>query len=204
MRLHPLLHQPRAIWGPPGNVSSLERWAMSWRTTHPGRGAGGTIIVCGLNPSTAWAAGGVGELDPTLTRIHRRAFNNGWQQVCMINLYPLRHTDPLALWAALPADFDSYGCIERMCQTVTELDLPEPWTVVAAWGATAPSSTGYMGGWVNAWCAQHHARHTSRCAEYLRALGGGSLWCWGTTKAGHPRHPLYLPAATPLQRWGGP
>lgn len=42
----------------------------------------------------------------------------------------------------------------------------------------------------------HGALH-GRGAEILRRLG--PLHCLGVTKAGHPKHPLYLSAATKLQ-----
>lgn len=181
---------------------------MTWETGLPDRYScgepRGTMIVCGLNPSTAWAENGEGELDPTLTRIH--GFARGYagrSHVCMVNLYPFRHTDPKDLWAAIPWDFDGVASSVKFSEAVTSLGLPEPWTVVAAWGATVPPVSAYRLPdlhWFRA-CHVYHAQHAVR---YLRALGGGQLWCWGTTKAGHPRHPLYLPATAKLQPWSAP
>ncbi len=37
--------------------------------------------------------------------------------------------------------------------------------------------------------------------EDIRRAAGGRLWCLGTTKDGHPRHPLYVPGNQALQPW---
>jgi hypothetical protein len=196
-------HAPRAVWGAPGDPSSPERWAMTWKTGEPdfigASDPAGTLIVCGLNPSTAWAQGGIGELDPTLTRIHCKALDLGVSDVCMVNLYPQRFTNPENLWGALAYDVAGAQNPDRVASVVTGLGLPEPWTVVAAWGATAPPKRNGQG-----MCLAYHSTHVQHTARYLRALGGGQLWCWGTTKAGHPRHPLYLPATAKLQPWSAP
>jgi len=36
---------------------------------------------------------------------------------------------------------------------------------------------------------------------FLLEFAGWPLQCWGTTKDGHPRHPLYLPADAERVRW---
>ena len=38
----------------------------------------------------------------------------------------------------------------------------------------------------------------------LIAWCGVPLWCLGTTREGWPRHPLYMPADSPIARWYGP
>lgn len=182
---------------------------MTWKTGLPevrtNGEPGGTLIVCGLNPSTAWAQGGAGELDPTLTRIHGFARGLGVSDVCMVNLYPFRHTDPKDLWEAIPWDFDGVASMVKACEAVSSLGLPGPFTVVAGWGATAPPVGAFTGKFVALrWCVADHQRYIRHAARYLQALGGGQLWCWGTTKAGHPRHPLYLPATAQLQPWRAP
>lgn len=40
-----------------------------------------------------------------------------------------------------------------------------------------------------------------RSLRTLGALYARELWCLGETKDGRPKHPLYLAASTPLQRW---
>ena len=37
----------------------------------------------------------------------------------------------------------------------------------------------------------------------LNYVLSGDLWCLGQTKDGHPKHPLYLKANTPLVKWEG-
>ncbi|MCO4016060.1 DUF1643 domain-containing protein [Pseudomonas aeruginosa] len=37
--------------------------------------------------------------------------------------------------------------------------------------------------------------------EDILTAAGGRLWCLGTTKDGHPRHPLYVPGNQALQPW---
>lgn len=37
--------------------------------------------------------------------------------------------------------------------------------------------------------------------EDIRRAAGGRLWCLGTTKDGHPRHPLYVRGNQALQPW---
>lgn len=50
--------------------------------------------------------------------------------------------------------------------------------VIAAWGANAePARANYV-------------------CERLVGVFGRPIWCLGTTKAGHPKHPLYLPKNT--------
>lgn len=197
-------HAPRAVGDEPGN-SAVDWRALTWKTCLPlfreGTSAG-TLIVCGLNPSTAWARDGVGELDPTNSRIHGLAVGLGVSDVCMVNLYPFRHTDPKDLWNAIPWNFDGVASSVKVCEVVTSLGLPEPWTVVAAWGATVPSKRSADSVW--AWRRDYHHMHVQHAARYLRVVGHGQLWCWGTTKAGHPRHPLYLPATAKLQPWSVP
>lgn len=201
---------PRAVWGAPGDPSSPERWAMAWKV-YKGpngptwKGVGGTLIVCGLNPSTAWAQDGLGELDPTLTRIHSFALGLGVSDVCMVNLYPQRHTDPKDLWGSIRWSFDAVGSTVKACKAIASLGLPEPFIVVAAWGSTQPPSGCFRPGVSGmCWDKEEHRMHVQHAALYLQALGGGQLWCWGTTKAGHPRHPLYLPATAQLQPWRAP
>lgn len=205
-------HAPRAVWGAPGDSTSPERWAMTWKTLLSGyvsidedtdhgmviRQPMGTLIVCGLNPSTAWAQDGLGELDPTLTRIHGFAQGLGVSDVCMVNLYPQRYTDPDDLWDALGPSFDGAFVGTKTWSALYKLNLPEPFTLVAAWGTTAPRKG------CRSWWPAVHWSHARIMGRLLRDWNRGQIWCWGTTKAGHPRHPLYLPATAKLQPWSAP
>jgi hypothetical protein len=46
--------------------------------------------------------------------------------------------------------------------------------------------------------------HQERAAAVTRLLAGHDLWCLGTTREGHPRHPLYVAGRQPLVRWRPP
>ena len=56
---------------------------------------------------------------------------------------------------------------------------------VVAWGAD-PAATGWWNGYPY---------------DITAALKRPHLYCLGTTASGAPRHPLYVPSATPLREW---
>ena len=128
-----------------------------------------------LNPSTAGAT----EDDPTLRRCAGFARREGYAAVALVNLF--------ALIAVSPRDLrchpDPVG--PRNDEFIRGHCRPG-WTVVAAWGA--------------------HGALSRRAAVVTADLlaRGVNLCCLGTTKAGEPRHPLYLPAATPLMPFRAP
>ena len=131
--------------------------------------AGKRCVFIMLNPSVASA---VAE-DPTMTRVQRFARRGGYSAVAVVNLFGLVATDPREL-ARHP---DPVGL--RNDEFLTGQCQPG-WPVIAAWGVL-----GSFGG---------------RAAVVARMLqdAGVELLCLGTTAAGHPRHPLYLPANAPL------
>jgi len=49
-----------------------------------------TLICCGVNPSVASPE----DLDPTMKNVQRFAEKNGYDSYLMINLYPMRATNP--------------------------------------------------------------------------------------------------------------
>lgn len=130
-----------------------------------------TCLFVMLNPSTA-----DGDVDdPTIRRCV--GFAKVWQydRVEIVNLFAFRATKPEALFALSHAD-DPVGWKnqEYVMRAVREADV-----IVCAWGAHG----GYLGqnetvlGWI----------------ETEKTFSIGPL-----TKNGHPPHPLYLPAVTPL------
>jgi hypothetical protein len=122
-----------------------------------------------LNPSTADALTD----DPTIRRCTGFAKAWGYGGLTVVNLFALRATDPRELTVhARPVGNDNDWFIR---DAVHHFALP-----VAAWGA--------------------HPMARARGAEVAAMLdaAGIRLTCLGTTKAGHPRHPLYVRADAPL------
>ncbi|GAA2110731.1 DUF1643 domain-containing protein [Streptomyces synnematoformans] len=137
-----------------------------------GEAAGAHAGVALLNPSTA----GGDQDDPTLRRVTAFARREGFAGAAVVNLFALRSTEPAAL-AAHPDPVGEHN------DAVLDLLAAQQAPVIAGWGAA-----GTLAG-----------RDTA-VAEQLAARGV-RLHCLGTTKDGHPRHPLYLPASAPLQPW---
>lgn len=126
-----------------------------------------------LNPSTADAEAD----DPTIRRCVGFARALGCGALRVANLYALRATRPADLWAADdPVGPDNDAWLTT-CAAVAEATGGP---LVAAWG--------------------QHAR-PDRVRAVLRLPGMHRLSAYGVTRAGHPRHPLYLPAAADLQPW---
>lgn len=114
------------------------------------------------------------EDDPTIRRCKGFARRERCGGLIMLNLFALRATDPREMKAAEdPVGPANDAAIADM---VGEGD-----TVVAAWGV--------------------HGDHRGRDAEVAALVP--HLQCLGTTKQGHPRHPLYLRSDTPLEPWPG-
>jgi hypothetical protein len=123
-----------------------------------------------LNPSIADATLD----DPTIRRCIGFARGRGFGGLQVLNLFAFRATDPVHMKAAndpVGSDNDSY-IIAALTAAVAD-SAP----VIAAWGV--------------------HGAHNGRDAE-VRKLSmecGVKLMCLGSTKGGHPRHPLYVAAA---------
>ncbi len=122
-----------------------------------------------LNPSTADASVD----DPTIRRVVRFTRDAGFPAAIVLNLYGLRATDPAELRGHPdPVGPGNDAALEHLTQDHN---------VVVAWGAFADT------------------QRDGRVAEVLNGpLKDRHLLCLGTTKHGHPRHPLYVPAAQQL------
>jgi len=123
-----------------------------------------------LNPSTADAFTD----DPTIRRCARFAACRGAGGITVVNLFAYRAADP----AALRSVADPVG--EFNDEFIRHAAQPGGRLVVAAWGV--------------------HGTLLGRAAAVTRMLtaAGVALHCLGTTSQGHPRHPLYVAANTPL------
>lgn len=158
----------------PDGLYRYRLW-RAWRPELP------RLVFIMLNPSTADA-----EVDdPTIRRCMGFAKREGgFGGIEVINLYALRATKPAHL-----------------------LDHPDPNgpTNVAYWhamlGGKRPEQV------VAAWGAHVHGLDQRGVFSWAMSSSAGmprNGWrCLGVTKAGHPRHPLYLPAESPLVRWEG-
>lgn len=107
--------------------------------------------------------------DATIRRCRRFAEQWGYAQMIAVNLLALCSTDPRRL-----AQVDDPVGPLNMHYVALAMDQADQ--VVCAWGARG----GQLG----------------QAQEVVELLGGVELWCLGLTKAGHPRHPLYLPSDT--------
>lgn len=111
--------------------------------------------------------------DPTIARCHGRARDAG-AALLVWNLFAMRETDPLRLKRRR-------GAIGRHNDATIALSLDLAETTIAAWGV--------------------HGAHRGRDRAVLRLCDRAELFCYGTTRQGLPRHPLYLRrdvAARPL------
>lgn len=112
-------------------------------------------------------------LDPTCRRAKAFAQREECGTLVVVNLYGLRSTDPKGLKAVSdPIGPYNDELIEKAAEVA---DL-----FVAAWGVNV-----------------HSPYRVSVALDRVRQ----PIKCLGTTKDGHPRHPLYLPADTPLERF---
>lgn len=125
---------------------------------------GGRINFVMLNPSTATELAN----DPTVERCERRARALGYGAFRVTNIFALRATDP----RDMRANPDPIGGAANDA-AIREAAL---WAdrVVCAWGT--------------------HGAHLGRGAEVERLLRatGRELATLGLSKAGHPKHPLYI------------
>lgn len=157
------------------------RYTLGRRWTQdPSQGAAVFVM---LNPSTADAE----KDDPTIVRCRNFAKALGCGALHVVNLYAYRATKPADLWrCADPIGPENDEVLRETFKAAAREDRP----VIAAWGANAEP----------------------RRAEFVGVLAnaaGVTLTALGVTKAGQPRHPLYLPATarpypfTPAKHDGG-
>lgn len=133
----------------------------------------GAALFCMLNPSTADAKID----DPTIRRCRRFADYWGANGIVVVNLYALRSTDPKALW-------DHEDPVGELNDYWLRQTVQECGSVVCAWGVNARPD------------------RVAAAVEIFRQ-SGARLYCLGSTKAGAPRHPLYVRGDQPAVPWEG-
>ena len=102
-----------------------------------------------------------------------RSLDLGMGRFILVNLFSWRTTDPRVLRTAAAAGHDIIGSATD--QVIADAARSAA-VVVAAWG--------------------HHGALLGRDRQILDTIP--DLMCLGLTAKGHPRHPLYVPAAQPL------
>lgn len=135
-------------------------------------GAGRKVAFVMLNPSTATEV----QNDPTVERCERRARALGFGAFRVCNIFAWRDTDPFQMKkAAEPIGAANDAAIVEACQWAD--------TVVAAWGT--------------------HGAHLQRGpqVETLMRTVGKPLYHLGLSKAGHPKHPLYIAYVKQPELW---
>lgn len=146
--------------------------AYRYALTREWQPGGGRLLYVLLNPSTATE-----ELnDPTVERCERRARALGYGGFRVCNLFAWRATDPRDLKrAALPIGPANDAALLEGAAWADR--------VICGWGT--------------------HGAHLDRGAavEALMRSAGASLWHLGLTRAGAPRHPLYIGYARQPEPW---
>lgn len=132
----------------------------------------GRALFIMLNPSTATEV----ENDPTVERCERRARALGFGAFRVCNIFAFRATDPRVMRAAP----DPVGALNDMAILHS---LPWADQIICAWGT--------------------HGAFLDRGAKVVRLLRARevTLWHLGLSKAGHPKHPLYIGYAVRPQVW---
>ena len=143
------------------------------------------LIFCGLNPSTADAS----RDDPTLRRLSAFARQWGYRRLVVVNLFALITPSPATLRRhQRPVGPANEAVLDHWLK---KWSLCSHWDLWFGWGANG--------------CLRDRDRWLLDRAEALvvqrHKTGGMGAFCLGRTRAGHPRHPLYLPAAAQPQPW---
>ena len=134
--------------------------------------AKGSVLFVMLNPSTADER----RNDPTVERCERRARSMGYGSLWVVNIFAYRATDPRDMRRA--EDPVGPGNDAAILEGLAWADR-----VICAWGT--------------------HGEHRGRgpeVAALLRATGRELLHL-GLSKAGHPKHPLYIGYKVQPQVW---
>jgi len=133
---------------------------------------GKRLMFVMLNPSKATEM----HNDPTVGRCENRARALGFGAFRVTNLFALRETDP----ALMRKHFEPNGS-----DNDATLIAGAQWadTTIAAWGV--------------------HGVHLARNSQVIALFQkhNCALHALGTTKAGHPRHPLYMPYSAQPVPW---
>jgi len=153
--------------------NGLYRYYLHRRVSNVDSGIA-TFIM--LNPSTADATNN----DPTIRKCIGFCRQWGYGQLQVVNLFAVRAVRPSEMKKSpYPIGRSNRRWVERAIDNCSRADQARA-VVVCAWGVHGD-----------------HRNQDCVVLEWLAALGV-QLQCLGVTRAGHPRHPLYLPYTTEL------
>ncbi len=134
--------------------------------------SGDRVLFIMLNPSTATEV----QNDPTVERCERRARALGYGAFRVCNIFAWRETDPAKMRRAEdPVGAANDAAILEACDWAD--------AIVCAWGS--------------------HGEHLDRgrAVETLVRGTGRTVTSLGLTKAGHPKHPLYIAYSEQPRVW---
>lgn len=154
---------------------ALWRWVLPPVVASPR-----AVLWVMLNPSVA----GPVEDDPTIRKVKEYTKRWGYHVAMVGNLFDFISTDPSVLLtnptATVPTP-EGDAELTRMARCAAH--------IVVAWGVGA----------------EGHEARVRQVLELLDApVPGRPLYCLGTTKAGHPKHPGRLAYSTPTSVWSPP
>lgn len=138
------------------------------------------LICCGINPSTAKPD----KLDNTVRRVGNFSKDNGYDGYIMINIYPQISTDPNNIHSDLD-ELNHKENIRNLKELLKNYPKSDIW---AAWG-TLIERRPYF--------------HKSLKEIYNISKYHNLNWIHfnDLTKAGHPRHPLYLKSDSKISKF---
>lgn len=140
------------------------------------------VLFIMLNPSTADA----NVDDPTIRRCIRFACDWGFGSLEVVNLSPIRSTDPKGLLSRTPEQKRADGFAYRTNAYEIEMAGERAALIIQAWGANKAVKELGMG-----WRMFERRQHLYAIVRRL-----------GSTKGLSPKHPLYVPsAAVPVDIW---
>mgnify|MGYP006273110787 CR=1 FL=1 len=158
------------------DVKNKNRYVLGIKGKNP-------LICFGINPSTAEP----GNLDNTVKSVERLAINNGHDSWIMLNLYPQRATHPANIHERLHKKLHTAN-LEAIMRLIQQFEKVNLW---AAWGTLI-------------W----HRPYFRQCLTDIYQITENYNHQWLSmgelTKAGHPRHPLYLKATSKPQPFDMP
>ena len=150
------------------------------RDLHPSWGnSKRTMTWIMVNPSTADAH----DDDATIRKVCGFSERHGCDRVIVGNLFAWRSPDVRTL--ALADDPFGPENEQHLADMIDEADL-----LMVAWGPVAKVPAQYRRRW--------------GIIPWLAGRTGKTMRCLGTAKDGHPRHPLMVAYATPLEEWKAP